>query len=749
ANGLVDVYGALLPGGSGVAGTLTTGGLTLESGSTLTMDLNSANTTGGGVNDLIVINGDLAANNNTLYINPIGGSLASSYTLLTYTGNAPSFFSGAQTLAASRYVFALTNVTTTSPKQVNLIVTGSGGGPASLVWNNAGNNGTWDTQVTQNWSNQVTHAAADFFFTQDSVTFDDSIINDANPTTSISIPSLVSPNIMTNNSTTNYTLSGAGKISGGASIMKLGSSTLTINTTNDFTGSVTVQAGTVVQGTNNALGSTAGTLIITNTGTVDLNGFTLGSKPIVVSGAGVNANGAIVNSGGPVYDDGHGLTAVTLGGDATFGGTNRWDLGNSTGGTLSTGGHAYNLSVTGNATGTANPTYHEWNNVTVDPALANINILAGELGVKAMTSLGNAAGTITIYSGGQMTFWGGSGYAKNIDVKSGGTLLVRRDGPIFNLSLTLEGGSTFTSADNVKTITGPVSLAGLVHFQVGNAACTFSNVISGTGGFYLDNYDSNPLIFAGTNTYTGPTLLTNSGITLALVGNGSISSSSTIGLASGAILDASGRTDKTLTVAGGQTMGGVGTVKGSLTASASATVSPGNSGTGTLTVTNAVMLQGTTAMSVGTGFNNLLNATNITYGGTLNLSFTPGSLAAGNSFKLFNAGTYSGSFATITPSSPGAGLLWDTSQLTVSGRLNIVTPPQIGSITVSGTSLNITGTGGTPNGTYHVRTSTNAGAQLSTWTVLGSGSFDGSGHFNFSGSINPADTQRFYILVEP
>jgi len=83
--------------------------------------------------------------------------------------------------------------------------------------------------------------------------------------------------------------------------------------------------------------------------------------------------------------------------------------------------------------------------------------------------------------------------------------------------------------------------------------------------------------------------------------------------------------------------------------------------------------------------------------------------------------------------------------------LNVIsaTPPEIGSITVSGTSLTITGTGGTPSGTYHVRTSTNAAAPLASWTVLGSGSFGPTGQFNFSGSINPAEPQRFYIIVEP
>ena len=53
-------------------------------------------------------------------------------------------------------------------------------------------------------------------------------------------------------------------------------------------------------------------------------------KPIVVSGAGVGGNGAIVNNSGgnPIYDGGSGgLTpSLTLAGNTTIGGNTRMDL---------------------------------------------------------------------------------------------------------------------------------------------------------------------------------------------------------------------------------------------------------------------------------------------------------------------------------------------------------------------------------------------------------------------------------------
>ncbi len=736
ANGLVDVSGTLLPGGSGVAGTLTTGGLTLEGSSTLTMDLSAANTVGSGVNDLIVVNGDLNANGNTLFINPIGATLANSYTLLTYTGNAPSFFGGASTVAASRYVFTLTNVTTTTPKQVNLLVSGSGGGPASLVWNNASGTGSWDTQISQNWSNQTTHAAADFFFTQDSVTFDDSIASSATPTTSITIPTLVIPNVMSNNSTTNYTINGPGKISGGASIVKLGSSTLTIDSTNDFTGNVTIAGGTLKTGVDSALGSSSGTVYVTNGGTLDLI-YSLGNQPLVISGAGVGGLGALVNndsSGTPIYDNPGGLLNIRLAGNATIGGANRMDFGqiSPASGVISSGGSNYSLTVVGT-------TYREWDNVAFDANFGNINVMTtggGTVGIKGTTTLGNPASSLAVFSNAAVVLYEDSGSLANVTV---------------NKTLMLYGGSTFQNGGGANLILSPIVLGvasgDACNLSIGGNSLTASNIISGPGNLVLN--DSSPFLLTATNTYTGSTLLTSG--TLYLTNNGSISGSTNINLASGTSLDVSGRTDKTLTLAGTQTLSGIGTVRGSLTASAGSTVSPGISGTGTLTVTNAVTLQGNAAFSFGAAFNNTLAAPTIGYGGTLSLSFTPGSLVAGNSFKLFNAVSYSGSFAALSPTSPGAGLAWDTSQLTVSGKLNVISgaSPRIGHISLTGTNLSITGTGGPDNGTFHVLSSTNAATKVSTWPVFGSGSFDSSGNFTFNAGINPADPQRYFAIVEP
>src|SRR5580658_9636053 len=106
------------------------------------------------------------------------------------------------------------------------------------------------------------------------------------------------------------------------------------------------------------------------------------------------------------------------------------------------------------------------------------------------------------------------------------------------------------------------------------------------------------MVFTAANTYQGITDI-RSGRDLLLVGGGSISGSTNISLAAGATLDVSGRTDKTLTLVAGQTLQGSGTVDGNLMVSSGATVSTGTaSAIGTLTVTNAVTLSGTTVMKL-------------------------------------------------------------------------------------------------------------------------------------------------------
>jgi autotransporter-associated beta strand protein len=780
ANGLVDVGGAFYPGGASVAGTFTSGGgLTLEGGATLTMDLAPTTGTGGSVNDLVAITGDLTVNGNNITINPLTGTLASgTYVLMTYSGNLVGSFGTAATVTTSRYTLTLD---TSTPHQVKLIVTGAAN---VLAWNNNANNNEWDVQNSINWTNLTTHAL-DQFFTSDAVLLDDRAAQGPNPSTSLIIDSsqIVAPSVITNNSTTNYTISGAGKISGGASLFKLGSSTLTVSTTNDFTGNVTIASGAVqmngqLQGTSSPLGAANGTVSVTNGGALIVNlqgGYPAGdigfaTKPLVISGSGTDGKGALQIIGNPIYNDSSTLTGlganVRLAGDAVVGGTTRWDWGYpGLSATLSTGGSNYNFTAIESG-------YSQWKNLLIDTNLGNFDFYQTAnsqqtWAVAAMgASLGNPTNVLTLHSNvlmniGHDTVATDSGYAKVIHVLPTAAFQYQPNGGSGDYRLAtsfiMDDNSMFAfysgngGSGSGTVITGPIILNGLVHLQIGDSTVTFSNVISGAGGFYWDNYN-NTVLFTATNTYQGITDI-RSGRTLALGGNGSISGSTNISLAASATLDVSSRVDKTLTLAAGQSLQGNGTVSGTLTASASSSVSPGGMNSiGTLTVTNAINLSGTTVLEVNktAGTYDQLNCTAaITYGGTLNVSNLAGTLAAGDSFKVFNAGSYAGNFTSITPP-PGAGLSWDQTAL-ANGTLRVIASavqPMIGSITVSGGSIIIQGENGGVGGTYHILTSTNIFLPLSNWTVLTNGSFDGSGNFSLTNALGN-NSHQFYILQVP
>jgi hypothetical protein len=181
---------------------------------------------------------------------------------------------------------------------------------------------------------------------------------------------------------------------------------------------------------------------------------------------------------------------------------------------------------------------------------------------------------------------------------------------------------------------------------------------------------------------------------------------------------------------------------------------PGGTGTiGTLTVTNSVVLSGTTFMDLNqtAGTHDQIVGASISYGGTLSLNNLAGTLIAGNSFKLFNASSYHGSFAIVTPSTPGAGLAWDLSQLN-SGFVNVVaasgTGPVVNNPQIIGGNLILSGTGGTNNGPYHVLTSTNLATPLPSWIILTNGTFDASGNFSSTNAVGTAK-QQFYIIKQP
>lgn len=515
----------------------------------------------------------------------------------------------------------------------------------------------------------------------------------------------------------------ANVIAGSGAVVQNGPNELTLSGANTFAGIVRVNRGTLKAGSAAALGTTNGATVVTNGGSLNVNGLSLGGEPLIVSGAGETNGGVIVNHGAQVTTA---LRNITLGGDATFGGTGRWDIRNSGGAaSLLTGGQPFKITKTGTNQVSlvgVNP---------IDAALGDIDIQQGVFAIQTSTTqLGDPNRTLLVRSNATLNLWALSGVPlnKKIVVEDGGT--------IWN-----ESGSSF--------IVGPVTLTnGMATMNVGGAALTFSNtVISGAGG--ITKTGAGTLNLHGLNTYTGSTLVSTG--TLALVGSGFIAKTTNLTVAAGAILDVSGRSDGRLTLANGQTLFGDGMITGHLTVSPGAILSPG-AAIGALTVTNSVALQGVTFMELnkGAATNDLLRgATSIAYGGTLQLTNNAGALALGDAFKLFSASAYSGAFNSLMPPTPGSGLAWNTSTLTTDGTLRVSMAPRpvITIFAMAGGELVLGVTNGIPNAQFHVLTATNIALPLSQWDRLATNVFSGAGSSVFSNT--PSGEMRFYTIQLP
>ena len=143
----------------------------------------------------------------------------------------------------------------------------------------------------------------------------------------------------------------------------------------------------------------------------------------------------------------------------------------------------------------------------------------------------------------------------------------------------------------------------------------------------------------------------------------------------------------------------------------------------------------------------------VSYGGTLVVNNLAGTLADGDTFKLFDAtpGAYLGGFDSMELPALGQDLYWDTSGLVVDGTIRVYKPrPSIQSFGIDGNNFFLTGTnGGNTSTSYIVLTSSDASVPVANWTPVVTNAFDGSGNFAFTNAVNPNEPQRYYLLKTP
>ncbi|HRT55781.1 MAG TPA: autotransporter-associated beta strand repeat-containing protein [Candidatus Paceibacterota bacterium] len=215
------------------------------------------------------------------------------------------------------------------------------------------------------------------------------------------------------------------------------------------------------------------------------------------------------------------------------------------------------------------------------------------------------------------------------------------------------------------TLEAPLTLNGAATFNIAVSNTTFLGTAGGNGS--LTKTGPGRLTLTSPASYAGDTVIHEG--TLALTASGSLAASPNLIVAAGATLDAVNG----LTVGTSQTLKGSGTITGNTVVLGR--LEPGLS-LGRLNFSGDLALAGVTELELSKSplTNDQVSAAGtITFGGTLlltNLGGTP--LAPGDSFTLFNAAQYSGSFAAISPPTPGPGLAWETSALASSGTLSVI-----------------------------------------------------------------------------
>ena len=254
----------------------------------------------------------------------------------------------------------------------------------------------------------------------------------------------------------------------------------------NFSGTVSLNAGTLRPASANALG--AATITVANGATLDINGQIGNLSQISVVGAGVDGLGAINNRGAQQTNA---VNTLTLNDNTTLGAiSNRWDVV----GTFT--GNGYNLTKKG-----ANDI---WIKSGSDTGLGQIDIQKGQLVFASTgTDLGDTNKSVTVRTNTSLAFaYDIAAGKKPVTVQAGGNIRAYANtsvSPSIGRSNTFAGDITFSSTGMVRVVV--------------NAGLTLSGSLSGPSG--LVNADAGNLTLSGSNAYSGDLTVNYGGVTIA------------------------------------------------------------------------------------------------------------------------------------------------------------------------------------------------------------------------------------------
>ena len=622
-----------------------------DSGNTLTVS-NGGAVTSSQINYGGVIGFNAASSNNNIVVTGTGSSWINSGDLLvgvSGSGNNMTISAGGNVSSGQVDYGGVIGFNASSLSN-SVLVTGNGS-----AWNNSGNLTIGDAgEGTLTIANGGSVSA-------NSITIASQVgstgtLNFGSLGGSDTAGSLIGPGISfgSGSGTINFnqvdSLIGSG-FSGNGSLNQLGTGTTTLSGNNTYTGTTTVNSGTLVvydksfQGTSSLM-LNGGTMILAGSG----SSWNTGANTLIVgnNSPGVSlvvSNGASLTSGSGILGQDSGASnnsILVTGAGSTW--TNESSLyvgdrssGNSVkvsagatvsvfalqignyasgnslevsdGGQLVTGGDGFGSCIIGLATGSSNNSVlvtgsgSSWNN--------NNTMNIGYYG----------SGAVTVANGGSMT----AGYLSISGYGGSGALNIGRLGSD-------DTAGTF-SAWSLALRTG-----GVINFNQSDST-TFSTVISGTGS--VNQLGSGTTILTGNNNAYNGTTTVNAGTLLANNTEGSAVGSSAV------------------TVNSGGTLGGNGTIGGATTIASGGNLAPGSSGADALSFSAGLTLESGSTTSF------LINATgdftsinilgnNINFGGELIFNIASYTPTVGDSFTLFNmtgGATQSGGFSSVSAGS--------------------------------------------------------------------------------------------------
>lgn len=592
---------------------------------------------------------------------------------------------------------------------------------------------------------------------------------------------------LTLSSTATSTQVAGGVISGNTSVVKAGTSAFQLRAGQSYTGTTTINGGSLQLTAANALPDS--TAVTINSGTLNLanfsdtvgsvggaGGVSLGSGTLTTGGnnASTTLGGLISGTGGLVKN---GTGTFTLGGNNTYSGATSINAGTLQ---LGAANRIANNSAVTVATGASlalNGFAETLGSLSGD---GSITLGSGSLtvgsGNVSSTFNGVISGTGGLTKGGTGTFTlGGANTWSGATSITGGTLQLGGSERIANNSaVTLSAGTTLALSGFNESVgslagSGTVSLgAGTLTTGLNGTSTTYSGVLAGTGT--VTKLGAGTFTLSGVNTFTGA-LNVQAG-TLGFGSANRLTGGNAVTISPGAslLLNNNSQTLGSLSGTGNVTLGSgtltSGTNGGSTAYGGviSGTGGLAKSGTGVLTLTGANTYTGATTINAGTlrlgAAERLSNssALNVLAGATFDLngsSETVASMAGAGSIQLGTSGATLATAGTTTTAFSGVlagtGNLTKggTGTLTLSGANSYTGATQVNAGTLI--AANATALGGTATGTTVASGATlrvsnaavgNENVTLSGNGVSNAGALTGDGTASLAGNVTLAAASR-------